>query len=787
MPHGDTTVPRTFYLNEQHELLRVEKQGGGRIVQYHGIDWASKGKAVAASLVAARDLLSKSKDPLRNQHYFLLARPVAAIQKESKNSKAISGILSERIRFDQSDSRVFRRLGIELIDVADNGTAVVHLRPERVNQLVATGDRLEDANQRERARWASLEAFDLIPPELRIDSVWVNSLQPRIASDAVIEFHPLLGRVEVDTLVHSIVAALKADRKESLTGIGTDFSGRHWVKGKITPESLRSISRLYYSIQTLHSPLSSITASAKSTKSVKQKLPEPALMAFDLNSLPAVAIVDTGVPADHALLGPYKRGQFIAPDSIGQALGDHGSFVASRVVFGDPDFGNDPPLTPSPGCRFYDVQVASALGEIDDKSVVPAIQGVVASSPDVRVFNLSFDTYLPLDLQEITKRKEHLLLVQDLDNLIFRSDIFVVIVAGNSPQSVQPTSPYPNHVDDPNWQLGAWARSFNSITCGSYVARLHPGGLVTRRGWPSPFTRVGPGIADAPKPDFSAHGGNSNPAMEYQAGLGVWGLTAAANWEDRIGTSYAAPLAAREAAAAFQQLQKFCAAGARPYAVTVRAFLTLTAIRPTANGLAEHLVKRSLGGGTVWHQRLIAPRPESAVLLWQGLLEGPSDVARITVPIPKGWLTLAASPRLRVVACWDPPVNAAVLGLWATRKVLFHLKANPDGKSLHGSRTGHSSYPLVDRVYDLQKVPKQETVEGDVWLMEISYEEIAEYHPGIAFTPQQRVAFAAEIYDATEAPTSPQTAMQSLPSAVTMSRLSLAPQAIKTPVVIKTF
>lgn len=119
--------------------------------------------------------------------------------------------------------------------------------------------------------------------------------------------------------------------------------------------------------------------------------------------------------------------------------------------------------------------------------------------------------------------------------------MFVVVSAGNSPPGVQPSQPYPAHFDDPEWQLGAWARGFNSVTCGSLVKRLSVGGLVTTLGWPSPFTRVGPGLCNSPKPDFSDNGGNSTPAMQAAPGLGVWGLTASSQWEDLSGTSFAAP------------------------------------------------------------------------------------------------------------------------------------------------------------------------------------------------------------------------------------------------------
>ena len=168
------------------------------------------------------------------------------------------------------------------------------------------------------------------------------------------------------------------------------------------------------------------------------------------------------------------------------------------------------------------------------------------------------------------------------------------------------------------------------MTCGSLVKKLTVGAIVTTQGWPSPFTRVGPGLSDSPKPDFSDNGGNLTPAVQAAPGLGVWGLTAASRWEDRSGTSFAAPLLARQAAFAFAQLQRVCSQGARPYAVTVKAFLNLTATPPSVSGAAQTLGLRSLGKGVANSTRLTRPRMDTAVLMWQGVLDGPGDVARVT-------------------------------------------------------------------------------------------------------------------------------------------------------------
>ena len=135
MAEPNSPTPITFYLNEQHELSRGEKESGGRVPQYHGIDWATKGHQISSALESVKSEIRASKDPLRDSHYFVLAKPVAEVQKKSKNKKlAPDGIVTGPVRFDERESRVFRRLGIDLVEVTESGDAIVHIRPERLER-----------------------------------------------------------------------------------------------------------------------------------------------------------------------------------------------------------------------------------------------------------------------------------------------------------------------------------------------------------------------------------------------------------------------------------------------------------------------------------------------------------------------------------------------------------------------------------------------------------------------------------------------------------------------------
>ncbi len=329
------------------------------------------------------------------------------------------------------------------------------------------------------------------------------------------------------------------------------------------------MARAFYSIQALHSPLRSVAAAIQQGRPQRVTPGPPQLIGppFGISTLPTVAILDTGVPLDHDKLRAYCRGRFADPFSAGSPIGEHGSFVASRVVFGDHDFslGTSKPVEGT--CRFYDAIVAADRDHIEDKSVLEAMRIVVTTAPDVRVFNLSFDNG-PLNLLEPARLQQSIILVQDLDNFVFTNDVIVVISAGNVPSGIIPEAPYPQHHRDPQWALGPWARSFNSLTCGAFVARSQTDGVARYEGWPSPFCRVGPGFCDSFKPDFAGPGGDCGADYRFHSGLGVWGTNASGRWEDRVGTSFAAPILAREAAFAFEALQRVCAPGARPFGVT---------------------------------------------------------------------------------------------------------------------------------------------------------------------------------------------------------------------------
>jgi Subtilase family len=792
-PENRTTVkPRTFFLNEKQELGSFDRDGGGRQADYVPIDWSARSASLSASFRRATTPLVRSEDPSVGRHFFVVAVPVQAVQKRSQAKGVPGGIKYEVPAFGGEQSRLFRKLGMDLIETLPGGKATVHVPSTRADQLLSTMASLPSASSREKGRWINFEDFEPMNWTSRVSEAWIETMEPRTVAEVSIRFQPALTRLEVTDVLQAMTRML--DGKQSrLTKAGREFSGRYWCAGYLTREIILTLARNFGSVQSIHPPIrSAVAAGQKGRRPPKPDVPVPvsSLPALRVAELPTVAIVDCGIPEGHVHLAPYRRSGFRNPD-IDPAypyLGNHGSRVASCAVFGRLDMNGGVKPPPPGRCRVIDVMVAHDDRHINDDLVVTAMDAIVGTAPDVRVFNLSADNS-PLDTLDPVARREHLMKLQDLDNFAFARDVLLVVAAGNSKPGLSPSDPYPNHVNDPRWGLGFVGRTFNGIVCGAYVDTLAPDSVAGVVGAPSPFTRIGPGLCDSPVPGFSAPGGDCSDGYDPAPGTGPWVCNAEGAWEDHVGTSLAAPLVAREAAWVLKDLAQHCAPTSAPFSATVKAWLNLVARRPPLQGAFERLAQRSLGRGFPTAERVLAPLEHSAVFVWQTMLQAAKSVNRAQFPVPEEWLKKASAPTLRVVCAWSTPVNIALVDSWACRKVALKVRPFGGEAALRGGGNARGAYPLIDRLQPISPKALEEkgfVVADSSWVVEVEYEEIGEYPLAMTVSSQQRVGVVLELFDGSGNPTSPQESIQALPVAMDMLRLAVLQQPIQTPITIRT-
>lgn len=788
-----TTPNLNYFLNETHELAHADRKGGGGNPKFGPIDWEEKGRVIARSLVSARSVIEKLPDPTTKDRLFLMARPVDAVLKRSDDKKKHpTGAFAQKPSFSGADSLAFRRLGIDLVGVTGTGEALVHVPAHELSRLLATTSALEDEGPREQGRWATVERFDVVPPKLKFDSQWLESFANKnISVGCVVRMHALLSRREVESVTGAIVETAFRTGDEILRA-GRDYAGRPWFLARLRRATIEAIAAGFPSVHALHRHLTTVV---DAVGRAPQRMPRTPAVApapappRDISSLPTVAVVDHGIASGHAVLGPYIRSQYVGRNSASAPHYFHGAAVASRVIFGDVDSfasqGHQPP-TSAARVRVLDVAVTDPVNTvpggrhcIEDEDVIEVMLDVLNGNPDTRVFNLSFSGEPTSQYAEV-ERSIRLSHAQSLDNLIFAHDVIVVVSAGNSPTGALPSTPYPGHVGDSRWEMGPWAAGVNTLKCGAYVSRPIPEGVVRNAGWPSPFTRIGPPVSGASSPEFSAPGGDFGATYRELSHGGVWCCDEAGNWVDYPGTSFAAPVLAREAALFLDFLQRVAG---RPYAVLARALMTVSARRPNEetylkNKAVVGLAGRTLGRGRPSLAAVATPSADRALVMWQGKLASAGDIARVQVPIPQAWLSSASAPVIRLVVCWDPPVNHAVVDIWSCRSLTAKLKPSASAQALKASTNpSRGNSPVIDRTYDLSKARLQaDNVQptDDSWIVELSYEDAAVPPQGNRFDPQQRVGFVAELFDEGTGGGAPHSEIQKLKAFETMTRLSAA-------------
>ena len=765
---------QNYFLNERHELSVEDKGGGGRHVDYLQIDWQQKAQRLHNSLERVNQRSNQSHDPLAKRRYYLIADPSAQIVKASKAKDAVQGQKLEAVVFSGEQSKFFERIGLDLIEVhRASGVATVHATPERMEQLLSKTAQLAQLGAREQARFVAFEAFEWLSGKWKFDHEWLDELGQKSA-EGYIKLQPLISELEADLVIRALEQAFRGHAGVSLRGKGRSYLGRFFIRATFNAQMIKKLADEFTSIQSIHPPILAFTETVPPEVGPKGN-PRGESSTKPTQTLPCVAVVDTAVPQEHNWLRLYRRGGAVTGLNCSNTENDnHGSMVASRVVFGDANLSNSASPPPA-SCRFLEVRVGTGQsGKILTESVSGALAAAISAAPDVRVFNLSFDGARRLNDLPAKQRAETLKHIEEIDNFAFDQDVLLVVAAGNAERGLVPNPGYPLHFDNPGWELHSYPRAFNALTCGGVAGRLSAGGLAAEVDGPSPFTRVGPGFANSPKPDFCASAGNSNADYRPLAGAGVWGYSALGDAREDFGTSLAAPLLAREAAFVFEVLRPKCPGDSRPFACAVKAVLALTAddVATRLSAALQPLAKRTIGYGRGSAARFQQATQQRARFVWQGVIAHEEDLVRVQLPIPADWIAQASSPQLQLCVAWDTPVCAAAENQWSCREVKVTIRPGPEADAFHGSKGKIEGYPLFRRSWKLDKARRKKAVEGDLWVLEFRYSQTAAYAAGHIVPPSQRLAFAAEMWDEAEVPAEPHGFIQRLPIASTLVRLS---------------
>ncbi|WP_405992299.1 S8 family peptidase [Streptomyces sp. NBC_00986] len=395
---------------------------------------------------------------------------------------------------------------------------------------------------------------------------------------------------------------------------------------------------------------------------------------------PLVGLIDSGVATEHPFLRGCVAGAVVLSDWLpdGADRTGHGTAIASLIIRGQIEAQLTDGEWEDPPCRLLSVRVLDEQNELPmhrlvENEIEEAIRFL--ASEGVRVINLSLG-----DLGANFDGGKAPILAGMLDQLARELNVVFTVPTGTA---------FPaDYIEEYNEDFGRiYARALVesdltriidpapaaiALTVGSVVPppRVMPLGMrgMGEAGWPSPFSRVGEGVAGAVKPELAAVGGT----MVQE--IGSWDLRLADEAKvlvadgrpdatgvvtHDLGTSFAAPLVARMAGALH---------GAYPNAsANLLRALILQSTQDAPDFLdgyvdlkkaeRERLQRRATGFGIPVMLNSATSDERNTVLYAEDDIEV-DDVHLFALPIPVAFFERRRFPRgVTIALCYDPPVR----------------------------------------------------------------------------------------------------------------------------------
>jgi Subtilase family len=412
---------------------------------------------------------------------------------------------------------------------------------------------------------------------------------------------------------------------------------------------------------------------------------------------PKLAVLDSGLASGHSLLGPAVGDSqgFVEPERnvVDNVPNGHGTFVAGLGLYGDVAecirAGRFvPALRLFAGKVFNDDDADQT--EFVERAVDEAVRCFVEQY-GCKVFNLSYG-----DRNKVYAGGHVRGLAYTLDRLSRDLGVLFVVPTGNLLPGELPADPraeYPTYLFEPKSRLLDPAPVLSALTVGGLAhntatagAQLHEETIeelpIAHSGQPAPFTRAGPSVGGAIKPDLVDEAGNwavrRLGGVASHRGLGIVstnsGFAGGRSFSEGFGTSFAAPRVARVAA---------LVAGRVPDATgnLLRAVLAAHARWPQASVqlLAPHNTQderkrlmQLIGYGQV-DQRAVLESLDDVVTLLSEDRIGNDQHHFYEIPVPEEfWQGRRRTKRVSVALAYCPEVRTTRLD-YRRSKISFTL------------------------------------------------------------------------------------------------------------------
>jgi hypothetical protein len=409
---------------------------------------------------------------------------------------------------------------------------------------------------------------------------------------------------------------------------------------------------------------------------------------------PTICVVDSGFSAGNPFLVPISKANMLKsflknqPNDTADQHG-HGSGISSLVSYYALDMSDGATNTAKVWIASARILDENNFAEDDESDEGKLLSNVIREAVEtfvplgVKIFNLSVNDFKRKwdeESKKIISRNSWV--ARTIDYLSKEFDIIFVISTGNIGkaqirQLIADGHTYPSYFLKAEAKLLDPAQSALALTVGSIAASVTLAGpnaagdmAIAEENFPSPFTRVGPGVNGEIKPDLVERGGNyvltGNGGINTNVGTDV--VMASKDVSPALshhsGTSFSTPRVAHALAMISIDLKSI---GVIPTASLLKALVINSAAYPSPQILQSfntNLKPKNqedwmniYGHGIPDYRRSVQADLYSSLLYFQGTIK-PDKVAFLSVPIPKQ-LAYAEKgrKRLTVTLCFAPDVQ----------------------------------------------------------------------------------------------------------------------------------
>jgi hypothetical protein len=528
----------------------------------------------------------------------------------------------------------------EIVGAPTGNVGHVSTTPESFALLLEQLEHYSETKQNVgKSKFAPIENIGPIPLEEKLGPGVAAQLESQAASiDVLLGLFPdLLSRER-----QAVLQAVEALVKEMGGQVASETEGESgtYIRVQASPAAVRKVAETLIAVQSVDQTEHVVALSARPGPAIA-----PSCILKPSDRAPLVCIIDSGVESGCRFIDPFviaRENPLGPPHAQG-----HGTFVASRALFGDSI--RDQVAAGVFENRVRVISVAAFARDGVGNMVNPTTEQLIRLIRDTvsrwhsrcKVYNLSMNLVARGGTSNAPTANTISPLAAEIDALSRRYGVLFVISSGNypSPNAPTPVEAYPEYFNSDDTRVLGPGEAMLALTVGSCAERANSGSMATQ-GQPSPFTRRGPGFNDYRKPDLVAHGGNYGTGWSHHDDLAVAGLGSTGDaLSYGNGTSFAAPVVTSLAAQILDSVPNATVELVRALLVHFAEF--------SDDARESELLSNLIGNGRPAPPRILHSTPWEQTYAFMGLVDF-RQILKIPFFVPAALASRRMRNRLRV-------------------------------------------------------------------------------------------------------------------------------------------